>query len=56
MSFIFLASRNLGFDTKMAYSSNIGLQLKKNSPNMFSNTSLDFISNMGVTDHKRYDR
>ena len=30
--------------------------LKKNYPNMLSNTSLDFISDMGVTDHNYYDR
>ena len=30
--------------------------LKNIFPNMLSNTSLDFISDMGVTDHKHNDR
>ena len=30
--------------------------LKNMFPNKLSNTSLDFISDMEVTDHKHYDR
>ena len=30
--------------------------LKNVFPNMLSNTSLDFISDMGVTNHRHYDQ
>ena len=30
--------------------------LKNIFPNMFSNTSLDFVSDMEVTDHKHFDQ
>ena len=30
--------------------------LEKIFPSMLSNTSLDFILDMGVTDHRHYDR
>ena len=30
--------------------------LKNIFPNMVSNTSLDFVSDIGVTNHKQYDR
>ena len=34
----------------------LGLLLKNIFPNMSSSTSLDFISDTEVTDHKHYDR
>ena len=33
-----------------------GCYLKNIAPNMFPNTSLDFISDMRLTDYKHYDR
>ena len=38
-----------------AYSKNIGLPFKNIFPNILSNMSLDFISDIEVTDHKHYD-
>ena len=34
----------------------LGCYLKNIVPNILSNTFLDFISDVGVTDHKEYDR
>ena len=42
--------------SKVIYSRNIGLLFKNISPSMLSNISSDFISDMGVTDHRHYDR